>query len=122
VARVELADHLGDDVVEVGAVRDVGEQRSVPGAQLLPVVAVHVLDVEVVAEEAPRLGEQLLPLGLRVEIHHQARRRHGLRVTGFGGAVQFERAALLHEELLVVCRESVAVDAARDLLGLALLQ
>ena len=68
----EFGDHLAEHVVEIGAVADVGEQRLVLGAQGVPVVAVHVRHVEVIAVAAPDLAEDLGVFGLGLDQREQA--------------------------------------------------
>ena len=85
VADVELGHHLAQHVVEVGAVGDVGQERPVALADRLPVVAVHVLDVEEVAVAAPGLVEELRATprpGTRSTI--EALRGDGLLLLGLG--------------------------------------
>jgi hypothetical protein len=67
VAGVQLADHLADDVGQVGAVVDVVHQRRVLGAYGRPVHAVHVGREEEVAHLPPRLVEHLVPLGVPID-------------------------------------------------------
>ena len=67
MADRELARHPLQHAVEVGARRDVRQERRVLLALLRPVHAVHVRRVEVVAVDPPRLVEDLLPLGARID-------------------------------------------------------
>ena len=59
VARVQLAEHQGNEGVQVFAARAVRDDRGVLRADVLPVGAVEVFVVEVVRKRAPRLGEHL---------------------------------------------------------------
>ena len=79
VACVELGDHLRDQVVEVLARDDGGEHRLVLDADRGPVDAVHPRLVEVVAEDAPRVDEDLPALGARVDRHEHRRGHDRLR-------------------------------------------
>ena len=69
----DLGPHVVEQVVQVGAVLHVGQQRAVHGLHLRPVRAVHVLHVEVVALQAPAFVEDLLELGFRLEVHAERR-------------------------------------------------
>ena len=51
---------------------DVGQERPVTDAEIVPVVPVEVLDVEEVAEPAPDLIEDLHPFGLGVAVRLKA--------------------------------------------------
>ncbi len=66
---VELADHLGQEHVELGTSVDVGEEPLVIGLHPVPIDTVQVRIVEVILDDAPRLVEDLLPLGTAVELH-----------------------------------------------------
>ena len=46
VLHGQFGDHLADDVVQVGAMRDVFQQRFVLLTERLPIVAVHIRRVE----------------------------------------------------------------------------
>ena len=65
VQRRQLAHHLREDVGQLAAFGDAIDQRGVLGPDGGPVHAVHLAVVEVVALEAPRLGEHLPPLVAR---------------------------------------------------------
>ncbi len=67
VERGQLAHHLAEEVRQLGAVRDPGDERSVLLQHRGPVHAVHVAVVEVVALEPPRLDEHLMPLLARID-------------------------------------------------------
>ena len=77
MADVELGDHFAEDIVEVAAVRDVGEEGAVLAPECVPVVAMEVGDVEVVAVFAPDLGEDLRPFLGGVDV--------GVEVVGLQG-------------------------------------
>ena len=62
MAGGQLADHLADHVVQVEAALDVRQQDLVFLLHRRPVDAVHVLEVEAVAERAPGFVEDLGPL------------------------------------------------------------
>ena len=71
VAGVQLARDLTEDVVEVGSVGDVVDQRQVLVVDRLPVVAVHAGLVEPVPHDAPLVGVHLAPFdgGLDAQLH-----------------------------------------------------
>ncbi len=71
VADGDLGAHLVEQVVQIGAVIDVRQQRAVHLLHLRPVGAVHVRHVQIVALVAPALIEDLLELFLRIQIHPQ---------------------------------------------------
>ena len=95
VAHHHLAHHLGKQVVEVGAVRHVGQEGGVLFLGGGPVQAVHVGVVEVVALQAPHLVKHLGPLVARVDVGIQA--REGDFAIGGGGL-----AGRLHNAVGVV--------------------
>ncbi len=74
VGGVQLGDELADDEVHILAGDAVLEQLAVAGLLGLPVHAVHAGVVEHVALEAPGVIEDLLPLGARINGHHQLAR------------------------------------------------
>ena len=68
VRDLKLGDHVADQVVQIGAVLDVGQERPVTDAEIVPVVPVEVFDVEEVAEPPPDLVEDLHPFGLGIPV------------------------------------------------------
>src|SRR5690606_1766773 len=99
VADVQLADELGDDVVDVLAGDAVGEHLAVLLAEALPVHAVHVLDVEEVALDAVDVVEDLLPLGAGVDPGGHAGGDDAL-AGGAGGGVLDGRAVAAGDQEL----------------------
>ena len=69
VRRVQLADHLVDDVEEFLAVADVRHERLVLRAHRVPVLAVHLRIVEAILHRPPRVAEHLGPFGGAVDLH-----------------------------------------------------
>ena len=69
VSHRQLARHPLRHAIEVGSRRHVRQERRVLLVLLLPVDAVHVRGVEVVAIDPPRLVEDLLPFGARIDAH-----------------------------------------------------
>ena len=58
----QLGDHLGNHIIEIGAMPDMVDQRFIFAAQLFPVIAVHVRDVKIVPVAPPNLAKNLVPL------------------------------------------------------------
>ena len=81
----QLANHAADDVGEVQAVLDVGQQGGILVVHRLPVHAVHVLEVEAVAIVAPGLVENLVPLLVVVDRGNHVVEVHGLAQVGLAG-------------------------------------
>ena len=71
VADRDLRAHVVEQVVEVGAMRDVRQHGAVHLLHARPVRAVHVRHIQVVALQAPALVEDLRELRLRIEMHPQ---------------------------------------------------
>jgi len=71
VAGVELADHLPDEVVEVGSIPAEGDEAAVLRTHALPVDTVHAGVVEPVPLDPPRLVEDLQQLGIAVDLHRE---------------------------------------------------
>src|SRR6202030_2382291 len=68
----ELGDHLADDVIQIAAMSDPGQQGFVAVADLLPVVASHGgIPVEITLD-APGFVEDLLPFFARIDLRLQA--------------------------------------------------
>jgi hypothetical protein len=65
----ELAIHLADEGIQVAACRDVSQLGLVPPLHSRPIESTHGGIEEVVAQHAPGLVENLLPLGAGVELH-----------------------------------------------------
>ena len=129
MAGVQLADHFADDVSQVGAVVDVLDHRGVLLSDRSPIQSVHVRVVEVVALCAPRLLEDLRPLGAWIDEHLELPnvdrpvadfgrlvRRHDAPTT-FRGATRS-----LIEEFLAIAGQCVGADAFEEWRGGALLQ
>ena len=73
MTNVELADHLADDVTDIFAAVGVIHHCQVPLADAVPINAVHVRVIEIVAEDAPCILDHLLPFMLGIDF-----REHGL--------------------------------------------
>ena len=69
VSDRQLARHPLQHAVQIGARRGVRQEGGVLFPLLRPVHAVHVRRVEVVAVDPPRLVEDLLPLGARIDTY-----------------------------------------------------
>ena len=107
--------------------------RSTSGAYFAriagPVHAVHLAVVEVVALEAPGLGEHLPPLVARVEPERASPTRHDLRLRQLGcrrrlgaGVEDVDSPSrLAHQHLLAVGRQLVAPHVLEERLELGLL-
>ena len=67
MADGELSSDAGDQIPEIRAMADERQQRAVLLVDGLPVGAVHLGVVEVLALNAPRLSKDLRPLGARVD-------------------------------------------------------
>ena len=99
---VQLRNHLADDVGQVGAVRDVFDQRLVLLPDRGPIDAVQARVVKEVAHLPPALAEHLLPLGLAVEVHLQPRDVQRLAERdGRAGQVDDRVLAVLRDEHLL---------------------
>ena len=106
VADVQFADHLADEVGQVVAVLDVGEHHRIFVVDGVPVYAVHVLHVEVVAGHAPAFVEDLFPFGRVVDEHVHFGSGHGiLELAGAAEAGDIEFAAFADQAFLVVRRK-----------------
>ena len=94
---------------------DVLEERRVLLAQRLPVVAVHVLDVEPVAVAAPDLVEDLVPLLDRDAVDHEPGGGDGLlRARAGRRRVEHDRPAAARGEDLGAVRGEVVAARAFD--------
>ena len=80
MTNVELADHLADDVTDIFAAVGIIHHCQVPLADAVPINAVHVRVIEIVAEDAPRILDHLLPFTLGIDF-----REHGLVNNGLAG-------------------------------------
>ena len=80
MTNVELADHLADDVTDIFAAVGVIHHCQVPLADAVPINAVHVRVIEIVAEDAPCIPDHLLPFMLGIDF-----REHGLVHNGLAG-------------------------------------
>ena len=71
VRRVQLRDHLADDVIQVAAMRHPGQQGFVAFAEGLPVGAAHFRIPVEIAFDPPRFVQQFLPLvpGIGPDLH-----------------------------------------------------
>ena len=69
VSDRELAADHGDQVTQIGAVADEGEQRLVLIVDPLPIVAVHLGVVEEFALDPPCLAIDLRPFGAGIDLH-----------------------------------------------------
>src|SRR6056297_168319 len=103
VADVELGDHLAHQVVEILARGHVLDQRAVARAQRVPVVAVHVRYVEIIAEPPPDLVEYHGPLDGRGALHDHVAGSYGLGVVSVAQHVALVGIALAHDHVLAVC-------------------
>ncbi len=121
VADGHLAAHHVKHVVEVGPVLGRFEPRAIPFVDGVPIRAVEVFDVQEVALVAPRLAEDLCPLGLRVDARLQVERQ---RTLAHGRAARSRddapRAPGAVEELLPVVREREGLHALHEGRRLAL--
>ena len=100
---------------------DVLQQRPVAVAQRLPVVAVHVLDVEEVAEPPPDLVEDLRPFLGRHAVDHQPAGGHRGGVAA-ARRVDVPATPCAHQHPFAVPRHGVAADAVGDGRRLAVLE
>ena len=112
VRRVQLADELADQDIHVPPRHRVLEQPAVPRAQARPVHAVHVRVVEEVALEAEHVGEDLPPLGARVD-----RRLH---VEGGHRLLEFLRRLDVEDRELALARDEhlLAVEGHLEVVGI----
>ena len=69
VGGVELALKLRNKLGEVAVVVDRGEETEVGLLVEVPVHALHVFDIELLASLTPRVFEEVLPFGRGVELH-----------------------------------------------------
>ena len=122
VSDIEFGDHLPDHIIQVRAVPDMRKPRPVLFPDRLPVVAVHVGNVEEVAIAPPDFLEDRSPFLRRHKIDLNAGHRERLRVLGIRLRVEDpEGSPPPHEQFLSVLRQSVAACLC-DSLELALLQ
>ena len=77
VRRVQFADELADQKIDVPARHRAFEHLAVAFAHRFPVHAVHVGVVEEIALEAVHIAEDLAPLGARIHRRLHFRRHHG---------------------------------------------
>ena len=114
--HTQLTADRRDEVSQVGAMPDVGQERSILLVDRGPVGALHAGVIKEFALDAPGLAKNLGPLGLRLHLHLQRRDvqravadlrgpvgRHDAPARGGG-------AARLIEELRVVARKGVGAD------------
>ena len=78
VAHGKLTYHLSDDVVQIQTGLGIRYQDCIAVTDGFPVVAMHVLQVEAVAESTPCLVEDLCPLLLVVHIGIQVAQIYGI--------------------------------------------
>src|SRR3954470_23524105 len=117
----ELPTRERDEIAQIGTVANIGQERAVFIVHGLPVRAVHLRVVEVVALVAPGLLEDLRPLGAWIDEHLELP-DVDRAVTDFRGLVggddspaAFRRAARgLIEELFPVGRERVRANALEE--------
>ncbi len=118
VERRQFADHLREDVAQLGAIGHAIDERHVLRLHRRPVEAVHAAIIEVIALEPPRLREHLAPLVARIESERPVGKRHLVlrRVRRrLGGNVEDEKILPLpHEDLLPVHRQFVGVDVVHE--------
>ena len=102
MTATQLADHLTDDVRQVLAVLHVGQQGGILGLDRLPVHAMHVLEIEAIAEGAPRLIEDLRPFLRIVRRDLHVRRVDGVLQVGLArGDVRDVHLTALEEASLL---------------------
>ena len=73
MTNVQLTDHLADDVTDIFAAVGIIHHCQVPLADAVPINAVHVRVIEIVAEDAPCIPDHLFPFMLGIDF-----REHGL--------------------------------------------
>ena len=115
MSRPQLGDHLADQVVQIRAMRDMRQPRLILSLQTLPVVAVHVLHVEEVAEASPDFVEDLRPFFRRHAVDPQTRGGDVFgRVLALGtDVVQLVASVVSDQDLGAVLGQRVP----RDVLG-----
>ena len=111
VRDAEFRDHFTDDVVEIGAMSNVINKRAILVAQRVPIIAVHILDVEEIAVTSHNFVEDFDPLLLWNAVHHEAVGGNILRAGfAFGlEVVKFESAPVAHQDFLAVLGNVEAV-------------
>ena len=123
VRRIQLADQLADDEIHVPPRHRVVDQAAVLRAHRGPVHAVHSGVVEIVALEAPRVVEDLTPLGARVDGRLHLGGPHRLLELLIGLDLDDRELAFLDgEDLLAICRRFEAVRIIDDGLLFALVE
>ena len=85
MAHSQFANHAADDVGQIQAVLDIGQQGSIFVVHRLPVHAVHVLEVETVAVGAPGLVEDLVPLLVIIDCSNHVVKVHLVAQVGLAG-------------------------------------
>jgi hypothetical protein len=118
----QLADKVGEQVIELGAVAHPLDEGPVAVEQPLVIDVVQVPVVEIIALHAPGVGEHLAPLLPRVDRERPAREVHlffreGGRSCG-RGVDHVDLVVLLNEDLLPVGGQLVSADVLDNGLGL----
>src|SRR5689334_13987376 len=121
MADGELAARERNEITEIGAMSDVWQEGAVFIVNRLPVGAVHLGVIEVVALRAPRFLEDLRPLRARIDEHLElpevddavADLRRLVRRDNSPPCLR-RAARRLIEQLLVIARERVRSDALED--------
>ena len=80
MTNIQFADHFADDVTHIFAAVGVVHHCQVASANAVPINAVHIGVIEIVAEDAPCILDHLLPFTLRIDF-----REHWLRDDGLAG-------------------------------------
>src|SRR5262249_26045736 len=123
VLDAELRDHLRNDVIQIGAMVDLSDERLVLVVQRLPVVPVHVPGVEVVAIATPDFFEDLVPLVAWDSVDHESIGRHSLSSwRSVGLHVVDGPTARLHEQFLQIAGDGEGAGVLENCGGLAVLE
>ena len=133
----ELAEHPLHHARQILPRGDVGEERLVLRLHGIPVVAVHVRVIEVIAVDPPAFVEDLTPLGGRVDLHFDTRDAEfvlaridlaadvrdrivvlHLQQHAFAVAGDVERVDLFEERVFLLLGQAVMRQARVDRVGL----
>ena len=116
VPHRQLAHHPLNDAIEIRSGRQIGKELRVLLSICLPIDAVHVWRVEVVAVDAPCFVEHLRPFGAGIDLHLDRVGGEtsgiGLDALASGGDVPVSRLAVEH--LLRVRRKLIVVDLGKE--------
>src|SRR6185369_1271636 len=108
----------GDQIREVGAMLNIRQKRFVLFIDRLPIISVHLRVVEIVALDAPRLAEDLRPLGSRIDqrfelgnVDRSIANLGRYRAIEWNDSPSVPRACGLIQHLLPILGKSVRADA-----------